>query len=136
MIQKKQFWTNILCKIRALSENTARRALGSFLFSGDDVYKPFGVLSGGEKSRVGLCSLLQRGANFLLLDEPTNHFDLTTIEILANSLSEFEGTILFVSHDRNFIDGLCTHVFGMQADGTHFVIEGNSDDYQKHISQT
>jgi len=130
---KESILSNIVINNPTISEHTARRALGSFLFSGDDVYKPFGVLSGGEKSRVGLCSLLQHGANFLLLDEPTNHLDLSSIEILANALNEYEGTVLFVSHDRNFIDALCTHIFGMQTNGTHFLMEGMSDDYQKYI---
>lgn len=130
---KESILTNMLINNPTLSEHTVRKALGTFLFSGDDVYKPFGVLSGGEKSRVGLCALLQHGANFLLLDEPTNHLDLSSIEILANALSEYEGTVLFVSHDRNFIDALCTHIFGMQANGTHFIMEGNTDDYQKYL---
>lgn len=131
---KESILTNMVNHNSGLSENQARKALGSFLFSGDDVYKPFGVLSGGEKSRVGLCALLQHGANFLLLDEPTNHLDLNSIEILAHALSEYEGTVLFVSHDRNFIDALSTHIFGMQADGTHFLIEGDSEDYQKYLA--
>ncbi len=127
---KETVLMNLMNQNLDLSERAARRALGNFLFSGDDVYKPFGVLSGGEKSRVGLCSLLQRGANFLLLDEPTNHLDLTSIEVLTHGLSLFEGTILFVSHDRNFIDGLCSHIFAMHADGTHFLTHGNIEDYQ------
>jgi len=132
---KETVLINLMNQNLELSERAARRALGSFLFSGDDVYKPFGVLSGGEKSRVGLCSLLQHGANFLLLDEPTNHLDLTSIEVLAHALSEFEGTILFVSHDRNFIDGMCSHVFAMHADGSHFMVEGNIDDYQTYLNR-
>lgn len=132
---KETILMNLMNQNLHLSEHAARRALGSFLFSGDDVYKPFGVLSGGEKSRVGLCSLLQQGANFLLLDEPTNHLDLTSIEVLSNGLSLFEGTILFVSHDRNFINGLCTHVFAMHEDGSHFLIHGNVDEYQQILEK-
>lgn len=114
-----------------LSEKQARSLLGQFLFRGDDVFKPVGVLSGGEKSRVGLACLLVQKANFLLLDEPTNHLDMSSAEILADALDAFEGTLLFVSHDRTFIDATCTHIFAMLADGRSQLFEGKLDDYER-----
>lgn len=122
---------NILQFAPRIAERTARSLLGNFAFSGDDVHKPFHVLSGGEKSRVGLCSLLLQGANFIILDEPTNHLDMSTAEILAQALDDYEGTALFVSHDRTFIDEVCTHVFVMTKDGKFEMFEGNIADYQR-----
>lgn len=84
--------------------------LGSLLFSGDDCEKKIGVLSGGEKTRVVLARILARPVNFLILDEPTNHLDLVTRDILLNALKSFEGTVLFVSHDRHFLRDLATRV--------------------------
>lgn len=84
--------------------------LGSMLFSGDDCEKKIGVLSGGEKTRVVLARILARPVNFLILDEPTNHLDLVTRDILLSALKEFEGTVLFVSHDRHFLRDLATRV--------------------------
>lgn len=114
-----------------LSEKKARTLLGHFLFHGDDAYKKFGVLSGGEKSRVGLASLLAHKHNFLILDEPTNHLDMSSIEMLANALDEFAGTVLFVSHDRDFINEFCTHVFVMTKSGKHDLFQGKLEDYQR-----
>ena len=87
-----------------------RNILGSFLFSGDDIEKPVTVLSGGERNRLALAKLLLRPANLLLLDEPTNHLDLQSKEILLDALKKYQGTIVFVSHDRYFVDALATRV--------------------------
>jgi ATP-binding cassette, subfamily F, member 3 len=122
---------NMLSSSLTLTERQARSLLGSFLFRGDDVYKPVQVLSGGEKSRVGLARVLVQEANFLLLDEPTNHLDMTSCEILAQAVCEYEGTVLFVSHDRSFINEVCTHVFAMLPDGRGALFEGNLQDYER-----
>jgi ATP-binding cassette subfamily F protein 3 len=87
-----------------------RTLLGCFLFSGDAIEKPVSVLSGGERSRLVLCKLLLSPANCLLLDEPTNHLDIRSKDILMDSLRDYEGTLVFVSHDRYFLDGLATKV--------------------------
>lgn len=88
-----------------------RNLLGCFLFSGDDVFKPIGVLSGGERNRYALARMLLHPSNFLLLDEPTNHLDLRAKDVLLNALKDFQGTVIFVSHDRYFIDNLATKIF-------------------------
>ena len=89
------------------SVGALRSLLGAFQFSGDDVDKPIRALSGGEKSRLVLARMLFDPPNFLVLDEPTNHLDLATKEMLVEALGDFEGTMLFVSHDRTFLRGLC-----------------------------
>ncbi len=105
-----------------------RSLLGCFLFSEDDVFKPIGVLSGGERNRYALARMLLNPANFLLLDEPTNHLDLRAKDVLLESLQEFTGTVVFVSHDRYFIDRLATKVFEI-AGGEVRVYPGNYEDY-------
>src|SRR6266702_4094894 len=101
-------------QVTTLSEEGARTFLGRFLFSGDDVFKPIGALSGGERSRVALAKLTLQGSNLLILDEPTNHLDLQSRQFLEEVLGEFEGTLLFVSHDRYFIDSLATKVWAIE----------------------
>ncbi|OAS84686.1 ABC-F family ATP-binding cassette domain-containing protein [Metabacillus litoralis] len=93
------------------TEKEIRTVLGNFLFSGDDVLKSVSTLSGGEKARLALSKLMLQNANFLILDEPTNHLDLDSKEILENALIDYPGTILFVSHDRYFINRIATKVF-------------------------
>lgn len=100
-----------------LNLSEARSLLGAFLFKGDDVFKRTGVLSGGEKSRLALSCLLGQRPNFLLLDEPTNHLDMASAAVLADALAEYEGTLMFVSHDRNFISEVSTHIFVMKRQG-------------------
>lgn len=99
------------------TEKEIRTILGNFLFSGDDVLKNVSTLSGGEKARLSLAKLMMLNANFLILDEPTNHLDLDSKEILENALVDFPGTILFVSHDRYFINRIATKVFELSTDG-------------------
>ncbi|MBS4224792.1 ABC-F family ATP-binding cassette domain-containing protein [Lederbergia citrea] len=99
-------------------EKEIRTVLGNFLFSGDDVQKIVSTLSGGEKARVALAILMLEQANFLILDEPTNHLDLDSKEVLENALVDYPGTILFVSHDRYFINRLATIVVELSPDGT------------------
>ncbi|MBN2980236.1 ABC-F family ATP-binding cassette domain-containing protein [Cohnella algarum] len=110
-----------------LPEAEIRTVLGNFLFSGDDVKKSVGSLSGGEKARVALSKLMLRKANVLVLDEPTNHLDLWSREVLEAALEEYEGTLLFVSHDRYFINRLADRIVDLHPDGVrHFL--GNYDD--------
>jgi ATP-binding cassette subfamily F protein 3 len=97
-----------------LSEEGARTYLGRFLFFGDDVFKPIGALSGGERSRVALAKLTLQGANFLVLDEPTNHLDLPSRQALETILAQYDGTLLFVSHDRYFVDALSTTLWTLE----------------------
>jgi ATP-binding cassette subfamily F protein 3 len=105
-----------------------RTLLGCFLFSGDSVEKPVSVLSGGERSRLMLCRLLLSPANCLLLDEPTNHLDIRSKDVLMDSLKEFGGTLVFVSHDRYFLDGLATKVLEI-GDATAVTHLGTYEDY-------
>jgi ATP-binding cassette subfamily F protein 3 len=105
-----------------------RTLLGCFLFSGDAVEKSVSVLSGGERSRLVLCKLLLSPANCLLLDEPTNHLDIRSKDILMESLRDYGGTLVFVSHDRYFLDGLATKVFEI-GKGTAIQYLGNYEDY-------
>ena len=101
--------------VREMPVGAARDYLAKFLFTGDDVFKKVAVLSGGERGRVALAKLALEGANFLLLDEPTNHLDIPSQEILEAVLSDFEGTILLVSHDRYLIDALGTQIWSLEA---------------------
>lgn len=105
-----------------------RTLLGCFLFTGDDVYKTVGVLSGGERNRYALARMLLNPANFLLLDEPTNHLDLRAKDVLLDALRNYNGTLVFVSHDRYFIDQLATRVFEIE-NGQVNVYPGNYEDY-------
>jgi ATP-binding cassette subfamily F protein 3 len=112
----------------ASTQTELRSLLGCFLFSGDDVFKRIGVLSGGERNRYALLKLLLHPANFLLLDEPTNHLDLRAKDVLLESLMKYTGTVVFVSHDRYFIDKLATRVFEI-GEGKVEIYPGNYEDY-------
>src|SRR5580658_1747636 len=107
---------------------TLRSLLGCFMFSGDDVFKKLGVLSGGERNRYAMAKMLVSPSNFLLLDEPTNHLDLRAKDVLLEAIRGFTGTVLFVSHDRYFIDGLATRVFEVEDKRLH-IYPGNYEDY-------
>jgi ATP-binding cassette subfamily F protein 3 len=110
------------------SNTELRSILGCFLFSEDDVFKTIGVLSGGERNRYALARMLMMPSNFLLLDEPTNHLDMRAKDVLLRALEDYTGTVVFVSHDRYFIDKLATRVFEVE-NGRVSVFPGNYEDY-------
>jgi ATP-binding cassette subfamily F protein 3 len=118
-----------LAAVAPRATNTELRSiLGSFLFSEDDVFKTIGVLSGGERNRYALARMLMMPSNFLLLDEPTNHLDMKAKDVLLTALQEYTGTVVFVSHDRYFIDKLATRVFEVEEGRVH-IYPGNYEDY-------
>lgn len=113
-----------------LEEARIRTVLGNFLFSGEDVFKKVTALSGGEKARVALAKLMLQNANVLILDEPTNHLDLFSKEVLEAALMDYEGTLLFISHDRYFLNKMSERIIELNADGTESYL-GNYDDYME-----
>ena len=113
---------------KLIPEVEIRSRLGAFLFSGDDVKKSVGMLSGGEKARLLLAKLSMENNNFLILDEPTNHLDIDSKEVLENALIDFDGTLLFVSHDRYFINRVATHVLELSEKGSTLFL-GDYDYY-------
>lgn len=116
-----------------LTQTEIRNTLAAFLFTGEDVFKPISVLSGGERSRVSLVKLILSGANFLLLDEPTNHLDINSREVLEEALEEFDGTLLVVSHDRYLINKLATRILAMDGEGSALKdFSGGYSLYQEH----
>ena len=117
-----------------LSELQARSILGSFLFTGDGVFKTLGMLSGGEQSRLRLARLILSQPDVLILDEPTNHLDIPSREVLEESLENFPGTIITVSHDRYFLDRIVTRLLVMRPTG-HTLLHGNYSDYVASIEQ-
>jgi len=125
---KKTVWEEVYSVAPDHIVPELRTLLGCFLFSGDDIEKPISVLSGGERSRLVLCKLLLSPANCLLLDEPTNHLDIRSKDILMDALQAFEGTVVFVSHDRYFLDGLATKVLEI-GNQTAIPYLGNYEDY-------
>ena len=116
-----------IIEAQSMGDESARNYLGRFLFSGDDVLKPVSALSGGERSRLALGVLLLQRANFLVLDEPTNHLDIMAREALEGMLNQFDGTILFVSHDRYFVDRIATKIWTVE-NGTITETLGNYSD--------
>ena len=117
-----------------MNEKDIRTCLGNFLFSGEDVLKPVHALSGGEKARLALAKLMLQKANFLILDEPTNHLDLDSKEVLENALIDYPGTILFVSHDRYFINRIATKVLELSRDKAEEYL-GDYDYYTEKKAQ-
>lgn len=113
-----------------IDEGKARNLLAGFLFKGEEVYKTVGSLSGGERSRLKLCLLMQSGVNLLILDEPTNHLDIVSREWMEEVLEDFEGTILFVSHDRYFIRKFATTVCELE-DGSMYSFDGTYEEYRQ-----
>src|SRR5690242_11397300 len=110
------------------SNTELRTILGSFLFGEDDVFKRIGVLSGGERNRYALARMLMVPSNFMLLDEPTNHLDMRAKDVLLTALQAYNGTAVFVSHDRYFLDKLATRVVEVENGKVH-VYPGNYEDY-------
>ena len=121
------------------SETHLRASLAKFMFNGENVFKRVGTLSGGEKVRLKLFELMQKNVNLLIMDEPTNHIDITTQEVLEEALKEYPGTILFISHDRYFINEIAQKILYIEDKGiTEYL--GNYDDYrdtkEKQLSLT
>ncbi len=118
----------------SLPETEVRNALGAFLFSGDEVFKNINMLSGGEKVRLALCKILKRRPNVLVLDEPTNHMDIVGKETLESMLSEFSGTLIFVSHDRYFVKKVATRLLVFE-DGTTNQYQFGYEEYQEKLDR-
>ena len=125
---------SILVATQPMSEDAARTYLARFLFRGDEVYRPVSALSGGERSRLALACLLVEGANLLILDEPTNHLDIQSRETLEEMLTGYDGTVVFVSHDRFFIDRVATRVWDI-AEGRLIPYLGNFSDATRQKSK-
>ncbi|GAG25104.1 unnamed protein product, partial [marine sediment metagenome] len=111
-----------------------RGVCGAFLFSGDDVDKSIGILSGGEKARVSLAKLLVRPGNLMLMDEPTNHLDLISSEILIDALADYTGTLIFVSHNQSFVNRLATKIWDIKGEGIE-EYPGNLNEYYDHLER-
>lgn len=106
-----------------------RGTLGRLLFSGDEVMKPVRVISGGEQGRMLFGKLMLLQANVLIMDEPTNHMDMESIESLNTALEKYDGTLVFVSHDREFVSSLANKIIELKPDGSYVLYEGSYDDY-------
>ena len=129
---QKSVWETLVDAFPKASVGALRTLAGCFGFSGDEADKPVRVLSGGEKARVVLARMLFDPPNFLVLDEPTNHLDLWTKEMLIDALRNFEGTMLFVSHDRHFLSELSNRVLELSGEGPHSYGGG----YVEYVSRT
>jgi ATPase subunit of ABC transporter with duplicated ATPase domains len=125
-------WDSLVKDFPKASIGSLRTLAGVFGFSGDDVEKPIRVLSGGEKARVVLAKMLFDPPNFLVLDEPTNHLDMDTKEMMIETLKEFEGTMLFVSHDRHFLGELSNRVLEINGQSTRFYGGG----YTEYVNES
>jgi ATPase subunit of ABC transporter with duplicated ATPase domains len=125
-------WEALVSKFPKASIGSLRTLAGAFGFSGDDVEKPCRILSGGEKARLVLAQMLYDPPNFLVLDEPTNHLDIDTKEVLLEALSGYEGTMLFVSHERHFLRAVSNRVLELTAAGVHKYGGG----YTEYVQQT
>ncbi|MCF0145942.1 MAG: ABC-F family ATP-binding cassette domain-containing protein [Eubacterium sp.] len=128
--EEKTLFQEISDAMPSLTETKIRNTLAAFLFTGDDVFRPVSVLSGGERARLCLARLMLSGANLLLLDEPTNHLDIVSREILEDALCSYDGTVLCVSHDRYFIDRIATGILELE-DGHLLSGMGNYSDYME-----
>ena len=117
-------------EFQQLTTTQIRQALGAFLFSGDDVFKEIKVLSGGEKVRLQLCKIFKKQANLLLLDEPTNHMDILGKVSLENILKEYKGSLIFVSHDRCFVNKIADSILAFEPEGIVY-FEGNYEEYRR-----
>jgi ATP-binding cassette, subfamily F, member 3 len=126
---------SILTSTQPMSEEAARTYLARFLFRGEEVYRPISALSGGERSRLALACLLVQGSNLLILDEPTNHLDIQSRETLEEMLTAYDGTVIFVSHDRFFIDRVATRVWDV-AEGSLVPYLGNYTDASRQKART
>jgi ATP-binding cassette subfamily F protein 3 len=124
----KTIYDEVADRIPGATIGFVRNLLGAFMFSNDDVNKKIGILSGGEKSRVVLATILATPVNFLVLDEPTNHLDIRSRETLLDAIKSFEGTVVMVSHDRHFLKSIATRVFEIDH-GSLMPYEGNFDYY-------
>jgi ATPase subunit of ABC transporter with duplicated ATPase domains len=129
---EKTVWETLVDAFPRASVGSLRTLAGCFGFSGDEIEKPCRVLSGGEKARLVLARLLYDPPNFLVLDEPTNHLDAATREMLVRALSGYEGTMLFVSHDRRFLAALSNRVLELAPDGVHPYGGG----YREYVART
>ena len=133
---RKTVIEEVLDSTMTKSESEIRSFLGAFLFGKEEIQKKTKVLSGGEKNRVSMVKVLLQDANLLLLDEPTNHLDISSKEILLRALQQYDGTMLFVSHDHDFVDKLATRVIELTPDGIHSY-KGNYESYlhQKEMAE-
>jgi ATPase subunit of ABC transporter with duplicated ATPase domains len=114
-----------------VKEVNSRAYAARFNFTGSDQQKKVGVLSGGERNRVHLAKMLKSGGNVLLLDEPTNDLDINTLRALEDALLEFAGSVVVISHDRWFLNRICTHILAFEGDSQVVFCQGNFDDYEE-----
>jgi len=133
-IPNKTVWEEISDGLDVITlgeaEMNSRAYVGAFNFKGGDQQKKVGLLSGGERNRVHMAKLLREGGNLLLLDEPSNDLDVETLRALEDALEDFAGCAMVISHDRWFMDRLCTHILAFEGDSHVEWFEGNFEDYE------